>query len=80
MAFMNRLLQILIFFLLPGFSPLSAFTYYVSNTGSNANSGLSPAQAFLTIQKGADVAVAGDTVLVANGTYAGFDFRNKKYQ
>ncbi len=58
-------------------SRLSAATYYVSNTGNNANSGLSPAQAFLTIQKGADVAVAGDTVLVANGTYAGFDFRDK---
>jgi len=56
---------------------LSAATYYVSNFGNNSNSGLSPAQAFLTIQKGADVALAGDTVLVANGTYAGFDFRNK---
>ncbi|MEY3368664.1 MAG: hypothetical protein RI973_1819 [Bacteroidota bacterium] len=76
-ANMNRLFQTLIFCLLSGLSPLSAFTYYVSNAGSNANSGLSPAQAFLTIQKGADVAVAGDTVLVANGTYAGFDFRNK---
>ncbi len=56
---------------------LSAATYYVSNAGSNSNAGLSLALAFLTLQKGADVAVAGDTVLVANGTYAGFDFRNK---
>ncbi|MFN0214053.1 MAG: right-handed parallel beta-helix repeat-containing protein [Saprospiraceae bacterium] len=56
---------------------LPATTYYVSNAGNNSNSGLSLAQAFLTIQRGADVAVAGDIVLVANGTYAGFDFRNK---
>ncbi len=56
---------------------LSAATYYVSNAGNNSNSGLSLPQAFLTLQKGADVAVAGDTVLVADGTYAGFDFRNK---
>jgi parallel beta-helix repeat protein len=52
-------------------------TYFVSNSGNNANTGLSLAQAFLTLQKGADVAVAGDSVLVADGTYAGFDFRNK---
>ena len=51
-------------------------TYYVSNSGNDANSGLSWTQAFLTIQAAADIVVAGDLVLVADGTYAGFDLRN----
>lgn len=71
--FSHLLIAILVLVTLRG----SAITYYVSNAGNNSNSGLSPAQAFLTIQKGADVAQAGDTVLVADGTYSGFDFRNK---
>jgi len=74
---MRHLTRSLIALLLLTGNPLVAATYYVSNAGNNANSGLSLAQAFLTIQKGADAALAGDTVLVANGTYAGFDFRNK---
>ncbi len=51
-------------------------TYYVSNSGNNSNSGLSWAEAFLTLQTAADAVVAGDVVLVENGTYAGFDLRN----
>lgn len=45
-----------------------AANYYVAMNGSNANSGtsLSP---FLTIQKGVDVSVAGDFVIVKDGTY-----------
>jgi len=74
---MRHLTCLCIALLLLTSTPLSAATYYVSNAGNNSNSGLSPAQAFLTLQKGADVALAGDTVFVANGTYAGFDFRNK---
>ena len=50
-------------------------SYFVSNSGNNANNGLSPMNAFATLQKGADVARSGDSVLVANGTYAGFDYR-----
>jgi hypothetical protein len=47
---------------------LTAATYYVATNGNNANPGTigSP---FLTIQKGADVAVAGDTVKVGVGSY-----------
>lgn len=74
---MRHVYQFPIVLLFLASSPLFAATYYVSNAGNNSNSGLSLAQAFLTIQKGANVAVAGDTVLVVDGTYAGFDFRNK---
>ncbi|MEM7104934.1 MAG: NosD domain-containing protein [Bacteroidota bacterium] len=55
---------------------LMANTYYVSNLGDNSNAGLSLAEAFLTIQHAADLVVTGDTVLVENGVYAGFDVRN----
>lgn len=43
--------------------------YYVSTTGSDSNDG-SHGKPFLTIQKAADVAMAGSTVHVAPGTYA----------
>lgn len=45
--------------------------YFVSkaSTSSNSNNGLTRETAFATIQKGVDVAVAGDTVLVLPGTY-----------
>ena len=46
-------------------------TYYVSSTGSNNNNGLSLATAFATPQQAANVAQAGDTVLIAAGTYHG---------
>ncbi len=46
-------------------------TYYVSPRGSDGNDGLSPAHAFATPQAAADVARAGDTVLIAAGLYRG---------
>ncbi len=58
-------------------APLFSSTYYVSNTGSNSNNGLTPSTSFLTLQFAADLVVAGDTVLVENGTYVGFDLRYK---
>lgn len=51
--------------------------YYVSNSGNDSNNGLTPATAFLTLQHAADIVTAGDVVRVANGTYVGFDLRNK---
>jgi len=42
--------------------------YYVAKTGNNTNPG-TESQPFLTIQKAANVAIAGDTVYVKVGTY-----------
>ena len=50
-------------------------TYYVSTTGKDQNTGLSPDAAFLTLQQAADVAAAGDSVIVLEGNYTGFDIR-----
>ncbi|MFH1261970.1 MAG: right-handed parallel beta-helix repeat-containing protein [Pseudomonadota bacterium] len=46
----------------------SAATYYVSTSGSDSNSG-TESLPFKTIQKGVNVAVAGDSVYVRGGTY-----------
>lgn len=46
-----------------------AATYYVAPRGSDSNSGLSASAPFATLQKAADTATAGDTVLVLNGVY-----------
>ncbi|HYQ17251.1 MAG TPA: hypothetical protein VEQ58_15870, partial [Polyangiaceae bacterium] len=45
-----------------------AADYYVAPDGDDANDG-SLAKPFATIQKGADVAGAGDTVYLRGGTY-----------
>jgi hypothetical protein len=47
--------------------------YYVSPSGSNANSGRSPSTAWRTLQHAADVVGPGDRVHVLPGTYAGFN-------
>ncbi len=52
-------------------------TYYVSNNGNDTNDGLSLARPFLTLQHAADIVSAGDIVRIENGTYVGFDIRNK---
>ncbi|QMU69800.1 right-handed parallel beta-helix repeat-containing protein [Streptacidiphilus sp. P02-A3a] len=44
-------------------------TYYVATTGSDSNSGTSPAAPFLTISTCAAVAVAGDSCLIEGGSY-----------
>ena len=52
------------------FAPVAAHAaeYFVATTGSDANPG-TLAQPFATLQKGATVAVAGDTVYVRGGIY-----------
>ena len=52
-------------------SRLLLSTYWVSGSGSDANAGSSSAP-FATLQKGASVLKAGDTLDVRAGTYAGF--------
>jgi len=46
-------------------------TYYVATNGSDNNPG-TQAQPWATLQHAGDTMVAGDTTIVANGTYAGF--------
>ena len=48
--------------------PPAGATYYVAKSGADSNPG-TKASPFLTIQHAADVAVAGDTVLVEGGVY-----------
>jgi hypothetical protein len=50
-------------------SYVNATTYYVDPKGSDAAAG-TKAQPFATLQKGNDVAVAGDTVFIRGGTYS----------
>lgn len=50
-------------------NPARAATYYVSNSGNDANSGTSLSSPFRTIQKAVDKAIAGDTINVRGGTY-----------
>jgi parallel beta-helix repeat protein len=50
-------------------------TYYVSTTGKDKNTGLSPEDAFLTLQQAVNVIAAGDSVIVLEGNYTGFDIR-----
>ena len=55
-------------------------TYYVSENGSNSNNGLTPATAFETLQHAADIVTVGDSVLVLQGNYVGFDIRKSASQ
>jgi len=59
---------------------LAQNTYYVSASGNNNNNGLTPQTAFATLQHAADVVSAGDSVLVLEGNYAGFDLRTDGIQ
>lgn len=61
----------LLFLGVPVGAQAAGFTYYVAKNGNDLD-GLSAATAFTTIQKAADVAKAGDTVIVAPGVYQEF--------
>jgi len=62
----SRALQILFLVLTP--SAAMAATYYVSPSGSDANPGTTQLP-FRTLQRGADVAIPGDTVIALDGIY-----------
>lgn len=51
----------------------NATNYYVSNSGSNSNNGLSLLNAFETLQYASDIVSIGDSVFVENGSYKGFN-------
>ena len=53
-----------------------AATYYVSMTGSDTANGTSSSTAFKTIQKAVDKSKKGDTIIVADGTYAPITTKN----
>jgi parallel beta-helix repeat protein len=59
---------------------LAQTTYYVSESGNNSNNGLTPETAFETLQYAADIVSAGDSVLVLQGNYVGFDIRQNGSQ
>jgi len=64
----SRIANLGLLFLL---APATAFgaTYYVSTSGNNANSGLSPGAAWRNVQYAADHVAAGDTVNLLGGVY-----------
>ena len=68
---LNSRLVFIILFLL--FAELTkATTYYVSNNGSDSNTGISPSEAYEHIQFGIAFLQPSDTLLVLNGFYEGF--------
>jgi len=52
--------------------PAAAATYYVSNSGSDSNSGTSPGSAWATIGKANSRVAPGDVVLIEDGAYGHF--------
>ncbi len=63
------------FFAAIGINVANATTYYVAETGNDANPG-TEALPFETIQKAADMVQGNDTVLIRGGTYTGFRLIN----
>ncbi|MEU7905835.1 right-handed parallel beta-helix repeat-containing protein [Actinoplanes sp. NPDC049118] len=57
----------------PTMPPTTGRYLYVSGSGDDKSTGTSAAKPLRTLQKAANMAKAGDTVLVMNGTYANSD-------
>jgi parallel beta-helix repeat protein len=66
---------IMLVLILNGFFRINSTTFYVSENGNNSNNGLTPQTAFETLQHAADIVTSGDSVLVFEGNYVGFDIR-----
>ncbi|NOT35757.1 MAG: DUF1565 domain-containing protein [Saprospiraceae bacterium] len=72
---MPKIILLLLFSLC---SAVNSKNYHVQTRGNDANDGLSFATGFLTIQKATNLAQAGDSILVYDGSYKGFDHFYKK--
>jgi len=68
-------IRIMLALIFNGFFSINSTTYYVSENGNNSNNGLTPQTAFETLQHASDIVSAGDSVLVLEGNYVGFDIR-----
>src|SRR3989339_615542 len=66
---LQRKIIIFLFVFISAISVLNATVYYVAMTGNDTNNGTSLSTAFKTIQKAANIMVAGDTCYVRQGTY-----------
>ncbi len=64
---------IIVVLLICQLSDVAGKNYHIQPLGSDNNDGSSFAKAFLTIQKATNIAVAGDSILVYDGMYKGFD-------
>lgn len=51
-------------------TPVNTASFFVSTTGSDGNNGMSPVNAWRTIQHAANTMHSGDTAIVAQGSYA----------
>ena len=73
---MRKFLPVFILIFIFSIKPaLSQHIYYVSKNGKDSNNGLSINNAFSTLQKAANIVSAGDSVIVLEGNYTGFDIR-----
>jgi hypothetical protein len=68
--------KFLLFVLLLVTISFSATTWYVSTTGNDATGDGSAGNPYLTLNKTIKTAVAGDTILVADGTYHDLSYSN----